>query len=157
MSIRIERVVEATTEVHDLIGELNDVLGAAYEAHQRHGLSIEQLFDPNVRFFVARRDGLAVGCGGVAMFEDYAEIKRMYTRPAARSRMRPVEQASRSCASKPEHSKRRRSVSINAWDFGHGSVRPVCSNACPQHRDQPLFRKGARVARIIRPERPTTA
>jgi hypothetical protein len=36
MSITIERVVEATPEVHDLIGELNDVLGAAYEADQRH-------------------------------------------------------------------------------------------------------------------------
>jgi putative acetyltransferase len=85
MSIRIERVVEATTEVHDLIGELNDVLGAAYEAHQRHGLSIEQLFDPNVRFFVARRDGLAVGCGGVAMFEDYAEVKDVYPASGTRS------------------------------------------------------------------------
>src|SRR5215469_2681664 len=84
MSITIERAVEATPEVHDLIGELNDVLGAAYEAHQRHGLSIEQLFEPNVRFFVARLDGLAVGCGGVAVFDDYAEVKRMYTRPAAR-------------------------------------------------------------------------
>src|ERR1700740_86790 len=48
--------------------------------------SIEQLFDPNVRSFVARQDGLAVGCGGVAMVEDYAEVKRMYTRPAARGR-----------------------------------------------------------------------
>jgi hypothetical protein len=36
MSITIERVVEATSEVHELIGELNDVLGAAYEADQRH-------------------------------------------------------------------------------------------------------------------------
>jgi putative acetyltransferase len=54
--------------------------------HQRHGLSIEQLFEPSVRFFVARLDGLAVGCGGVAVFEDYAEIKRMYTRPVARGR-----------------------------------------------------------------------
>ena len=53
MNITIERVVEATPEVHDLTGELNDVLGAAYEADQRHGLSIAQLFDPNVRFFVA--------------------------------------------------------------------------------------------------------
>jgi hypothetical protein len=53
MNITIERVVEATPEVHDPIGELNDVLGAAYEADQRHGLSIAQLFDPNVRFFVA--------------------------------------------------------------------------------------------------------
>ena len=86
MSIMIERAVETTTEVHDLIGELNEVLGAAYEAHQRHGLSIEQLFEPNVRFFVARLDSIAVGCGGVAMFEDYAEVKRMYTRPAVRGR-----------------------------------------------------------------------
>ena len=53
------------------------MLGAAYKAHQRHGLSIEQLFEPNVRFFVARLDGLVVGCGGVAIFDDYAEVKRM--------------------------------------------------------------------------------
>jgi putative acetyltransferase len=86
MNIIIERVVEATPEVGDLIGELNDVLGAAYEAHQRHGLSIEQLFEPNVRFFLARLENLAVGCGGVALFDDYAEVKRMYTRPAARCR-----------------------------------------------------------------------
>src|SRR5215470_8165061 len=63
-----------------------EVLGAAYEARQRHGLSIEQLFEPNLRFFVARLGGLAVGCGGVAMFDDYAEVKRVYTRPAARGR-----------------------------------------------------------------------
>ena len=86
MSIKIEQAVEATREVRDLIGELNDVLGAAYEAHQRHGLSIEQLFEPHVRFFIARLDGLAVGCGGVAVFDDYAEVKRMYTRPVARGR-----------------------------------------------------------------------
>jgi putative acetyltransferase len=86
MSITIERVVEAMPEVHNLIGELNDVLGAAYEAHQRHGLSIEQLFEPNVRFFVARVDGLAVGCGAVAICDDYAEVKRMYPRPMARGR-----------------------------------------------------------------------
>jgi putative acetyltransferase len=84
MSLTIERAVEATPEVYDLIGELNDVLGAAYEAHQRHGLSIEQMFEPNVRFFMARLEGIAVGCGGVAMFDDYAEVKRMYTRLAAR-------------------------------------------------------------------------
>jgi putative acetyltransferase len=86
MSITIERVVEATHEVRDLIEELNEVLGAAYEAHQRHGLSIEQLFEPHVRFFIARLDGFAVGCGGVALLDDYAEVKRMYTRPVARGR-----------------------------------------------------------------------
>ena len=86
MSITIERVVEASPDLHDLIGELNDVLGAAYEAHRRHGLSIDQLFEPHVRFFRARLDGVVVGCGGVAVFDDYAEVKRMYTRPAARGR-----------------------------------------------------------------------
>jgi putative acetyltransferase len=54
--------------------------------HQRHGLLIEQLFEPHVRFFVARLDGLAVGCGGVAFFNDYAEVTPMYTRPTARGR-----------------------------------------------------------------------
>jgi putative acetyltransferase len=32
-----------------------------------------------VRFFQARLENLAVGCGGVALFDDYAEVKRMYT------------------------------------------------------------------------------
>jgi putative acetyltransferase len=86
MSITIERVFEASPELYVLIGELNDVLGAAYEAHQRHGLSIDQLFEPRVRVFLARLDGVAVGCGGVAVFDDYAEVKRMYTRPAVRGR-----------------------------------------------------------------------
>jgi putative acetyltransferase len=86
MSITIERAVEASPEVYDLIGELNDLFGAAYESHQRHGLSIVQLFEPHVRFFLARLDGFAVGCGGVALFADYAEVKRMYTRPAGRGR-----------------------------------------------------------------------
>src|SRR6202040_3626934 len=86
MNISIERVIQATPDVHDLIGELNDVLNAAYEPDQRPGLSIEQLVEPNMHFFLARLENLAVGCGGVALFDDYAEVKRMYTRPAARGR-----------------------------------------------------------------------
>lgn len=82
----IERVTSPTPEMRDLIGELDEVLNAAYEPHQRHGLPIAQLFEPHVRFFVVRLDGVAVACGGMALFEDYAEVKRMYTRPAARGR-----------------------------------------------------------------------
>src|ERR1700722_20855216 len=86
MTIAIELVTEATPELSALIGELDGVLGAAYEPHQRHGLKLDQLFEPHMRFFVARLDGNAVGCGGVALFDDYAEVKRMYTRPAVRGR-----------------------------------------------------------------------
>jgi len=86
MKLTIERVTEPTPELRQLIGELDDVLNAAYEPHQRHGLPIVQLFEPHVRFFIAHLDGAAVACGGIALFDDYAEVKRMYTRPAVRGR-----------------------------------------------------------------------
>src|SRR3954453_10860319 len=86
MDIAIERVSGPTPEATALIAELDEVLGAPYDAEQRHGLSIEQVFQPNVRFFVAYIHGAAVGCGAVALFDGYAEVKRMYTRATARGR-----------------------------------------------------------------------
>ena len=84
MELTIERLSAATTDASALIAELDEVLGALYDPEQRHGLSIEQVFQPNVRFFIARLDGAAVGCGAAALFDDCAEVKRMYTREAAR-------------------------------------------------------------------------
>jgi putative acetyltransferase len=86
MSIAIERVAGPTPEAAALIAELDAVLGAVYMPEQRHGLSLAQLFEPYVRFFIVRLGGDAVGCGAVALFPDYAEVKRMYTREAARGR-----------------------------------------------------------------------
>jgi putative acetyltransferase len=86
MEITIERLCAATPDATGLVAELDEVLGALYEPEQRHGLSIEQVFQPNVRFFVARIGDRAVGCGAVALFDGYAEVKRMYTREAARGR-----------------------------------------------------------------------
>jgi putative acetyltransferase len=86
MTTAIERVNEPTDELAALIGELDGALGANYEPHQRHGLALAQLFEPHVRFFIARFDGTAAGCGGVALFDGYAEVKRMYTRPTSRGR-----------------------------------------------------------------------
>jgi len=37
-----------------------------------------------VRFFVARLDGEAVGCGALRIDVGYGELKRMYVTPAAR-------------------------------------------------------------------------
>jgi putative acetyltransferase len=86
MNLVIERAIAPSPEVDDLVGELNAALSALYEAHQRHGLAIEQLFEPHMRFFLAWLGGSTVGCGGVALFDGYAEVKRMYTRPSARRR-----------------------------------------------------------------------
>ena len=49
-----------------------------------HGLVFEALFQPNIRFFLARLNGVAIGCGGIGLFDDYAEVKRMYVRQTAR-------------------------------------------------------------------------
>jgi putative acetyltransferase len=84
--IQIEPAPAPTDEVRALIAALDAELSAEYEPHQRHGLSIDAIFQPHVRFFLARLNGAAVGCGGVALFPDFAEIKRMYVQPEARGR-----------------------------------------------------------------------
>src|SRR5262245_49039218 len=56
-------------------------------SESRHGFSVEKLLRDGVRFFVARDDGRPAGCGGILIVErEYAEIKRMYVRPAFRGR-----------------------------------------------------------------------
>ena len=86
MYVAVERALAPTPEVTEIVGELDAVLGALYTPDQRHGLRIEQLFEPNIRFFLAYSDGALAGCGGVAFFAGYAEVKRMYTREAMRGR-----------------------------------------------------------------------
>jgi putative acetyltransferase len=80
----IERIETPTDDVRALIGELDAELAGTYTPEQRHGLTIDAIFTPLVRFFIARLDGEAVGCGAVAFFSDFAELKRMYVRPSAR-------------------------------------------------------------------------
>jgi putative acetyltransferase len=84
--ITVELVPKATDEVRVLVGELDQILSAEYPPEQRHGLALDAIFKPNIRFFVARLNGVAAGCGGVALFADFAEVKRMYVCDAARGR-----------------------------------------------------------------------
>jgi putative acetyltransferase len=84
LEVHIELAPSATQEVRALVDELETVLTAEYPPEQRHGLALDALFQPHIRFFLARLHGQAVGCGGVALFDDFAEVKRMYVRDAAR-------------------------------------------------------------------------
>jgi putative acetyltransferase len=70
-----------------LIDELDAHLASLYAVQSRHGLSVEKLMKDGVRFFVTRDDGRPAGCGGVLLVgHEYAEVKRMYVRPAFRGR-----------------------------------------------------------------------
>jgi putative acetyltransferase len=82
--IRLERASAATPGVRALIGELESELGANYTPEQRHGLCVDALFEPHIRFYVAWTGADACGCGGVALFADFAELKRMYVREGSR-------------------------------------------------------------------------
>jgi GNAT superfamily N-acetyltransferase len=86
MEIEIETVTAPTLEVRQLLEELDEALSGPYSSDQRHALSVEQLFQPNLRFFLARVDGVAVACGGVAFLDGYGEVKRMYSKPSVRRR-----------------------------------------------------------------------
>jgi putative acetyltransferase len=84
VDLTIDRVAGPTDEIRGLLAELDTALRGPYLPEQHHALSLDELFAPNMRFFVARLAGAAVGCGGVALDDGFAEVKRMYTRPAAR-------------------------------------------------------------------------
>ena len=70
-----------------LITELEAEPAQHYPAESRHGYSVEKLLREGVAFFVARVNHKPAGCGGVQIFgSEYAELKRMYVRPAFRGR-----------------------------------------------------------------------
>lgn len=69
-----------------LIAESDATLAALYAPEDRFGLSPEQLEATGVHFLLARLDGKAVGCGGLAVLDGYGELKRIFTVPAMRGR-----------------------------------------------------------------------
>jgi len=74
-----------TPDATALIEELEAHLASIYPVESRHGLSVERLLREGVAFFVTRHDDAPAGCGGVQVFgREYAEVKRMYVRPAFR-------------------------------------------------------------------------
>jgi putative acetyltransferase len=86
VSLALERATAPTPEIVALLGALNRALDVGYAPDQKHALSLDQLFQPNIRFFVARLDGAAVACGGLGFYDGYAELKRMYARPEVRGK-----------------------------------------------------------------------
>ena len=84
--IAIELARAATPEVIALLDELNHALAGPYSKEQSHALPVDQLFQPNIRFFIARVGGEAAACGGVGFYDGYAELKRMYSKPLVRGR-----------------------------------------------------------------------
>jgi putative acetyltransferase len=82
--ISIERATAPNAEIAALLTALDRDLSGPYSADQHHALSVQNLFQPDVRFFVVKCHEAAVACGGVGFYHGYAELKRMYAKPEAR-------------------------------------------------------------------------
>ena len=74
-------------EAMELLAELDSALFEyPYPPESRHAFSVEQLLRESVAFFVASYDGQLAACGGVKLFADYGEVKRMFVRPQFRGK-----------------------------------------------------------------------
>jgi putative acetyltransferase len=71
--------------VPELVAALDAYLSSLYPPSSNHFLDLEQLSRPEVRFFVARREGVPLACGALRVDpQGYGEVKRMYVDPKAR-------------------------------------------------------------------------
>lgn len=87
MSVVITAERPDSADAIALITALEAHLAPQYPSESRHGLSVDQLLEQQVAFFVLRADGDPVACGGVKLFgTEYGEVKRMYARPEYRGR-----------------------------------------------------------------------
>ncbi|MGE4061737.1 MAG: GNAT family N-acetyltransferase [Rhodospirillaceae bacterium] len=85
-ALQIDLATSPTADARLLVEELESWLSKFYTREQRHGLALEAIFQPHIRFFLARENDAPVGCGGVALFKGFGELKRMYVREGKRGR-----------------------------------------------------------------------
>ncbi len=72
-------------DVARLIHQLDAYQESLYPADSNHLLDIEALAATEIRFFVARRGGEAIGCGALRIdAAGYGEVKRMFVLRGAR-------------------------------------------------------------------------
>lgn len=71
-------------EVRILLRQSDTFSASLYPAESRHPANIDALAAPDVRFFVARLETRAVGCGALVLGAGHAEIKRVFVDPSAR-------------------------------------------------------------------------
>ena len=71
-------------EIEQLVAASDAFSASLYPAEGRHPVDVARLAAPDVRFLVARRDGIAVGCVALLVAAPAGEIKRMFVASEAR-------------------------------------------------------------------------
>ncbi len=87
MAVEIAVETPLQDDVRALVAELNAALLELTPPEHCYHLTVEQMAGPDTTVFIARDNGLAVGCGALKRHDNATgEVKRMYTRPSHRGR-----------------------------------------------------------------------
>jgi putative acetyltransferase len=101
-------------EVVRLLEEADRRSRSLYPEESLHGLGIEAIEEKNVRFFVARLDGRAIGCGGyLPCAPKAAELKRLFETEAARG-----QRVGKAILQTVEHAARQEGVETTLLEMG---------------------------------------
>ncbi|MCL4109743.1 UNVERIFIED_CONTAM: hypothetical protein GTU68_018470 [Idotea baltica] len=73
-----------TEDATALIDGSEAALRAVYTPDECFTFTADELARPEIDFFVARKDGEAVGCVAATNYSDYAEVKRLFVSPSGR-------------------------------------------------------------------------
>ena len=82
--IEVIRADPREAKIRKLIESLDVYMLALYPSESTHRVDTTILASRNARFFCALCDGMLVGCGGILIEHDYAEVKRIFVSPKAR-------------------------------------------------------------------------
>jgi putative acetyltransferase len=87
VSVKIETEKPVPADVAALLRASRAMMAGLYPPESRHGLDLGAYERPEVILFVAREDGVAVGCGAFQLHGDgSAEVKSMFVAKRARGR-----------------------------------------------------------------------
>ena len=87
MAIEIAIETPLQDDVRGLVEELNATLLELTPPEHCYHLTVEQMAGEDTTVFIARDDGLAIGCGALKRHDStVGEVKRMYTRPEMQGR-----------------------------------------------------------------------
>jgi len=73
-------------EARRLLGASHALLASLYPPEHNHYLSVDELAQPHIDFWIARADAQPLGCVALARLDGYGEVKSMFVDPAARGR-----------------------------------------------------------------------
>jgi putative acetyltransferase len=79
MTLAVAQETADAADVRELLRLSDEFSQSLYPPESRHPLEREAIGAPHVRFFVARLDGTAVGCGALVLGDHgRAELRRMF-------------------------------------------------------------------------------